>query len=231
MFLVFRKNLNVNQPVVLNPDELKHARARRLQIGEEIFVGDGIETRYAGSFIENRVEKLRKVESYFEPQRDLHVAIPKQNRWDLLVEKTTEIGVTRIQPVLFEYSVKTNISIDRSNRLALQAASQSRRFRLPDIKEPIRFQDSLNFDEYDHVVILHPDGSDAVAISSRFDRCKRVAFFIGPEGGFSSTEFDYFESQMNESKEKVVIVSTGRTILRTETAAIAAISIFTPGQC
>lgn len=224
MFLIFRRNVQQGIELTLNAEEKKHLKARRLMPGATIHIGDGESKRYSGILdAAGRVHSVHLTEKRQEPERVLFTAIAKGSRWDTLLEKTTELGVTKIQPVIFQHSVRDSFPAERSVRITLQAAAQSRRFRLPEVLEPVSFQEFTGQNDLSGFIVMDPLGEDAVSYASRTDRKCSLSFLVGPEAGYSKEEFA-------ELKGRVSFITTGHTILRIETAAIAALSLFTPGQ-
>jgi 16S rRNA (uracil1498-N3)-methyltransferase len=144
---------------------------------------------------------------------------------DLIVQKATELGVKRISPVLTEYGVvkldqaRSARRRDHWQKVAESACEQSGRIRPPLIDEPLTLKSWLGAKtrEADVDLILRPDATTPMA-SLQPPRTK-VCLLIGPEGGFSDIEYD------DASVAGFTAVSLGPRVLRTETAAIAAVAI------
>lgn len=214
MFLIFRPTLPAPESdFALTPDESRHARARRLRAGDKIYAGDGVSRRIEASLVDERSARAGSVvTTVIEPGRILVTAVPEKVRWDWLVEKAVELGVTEIRPAEFQRSDRIRINKDRVARTILAAASQSRRFRLPTVAEPAPFaQVILNLDP-SVTIVLHPEGESA-------PREGFSGMIVGPEGGLSPDELDVLK------KAGFRFVSFGPRILRVETAALAALSL------
>jgi 16S rRNA (uracil1498-N3)-methyltransferase len=154
----------------------------------------------------------------------LLLAVFKFDRMEWAIEKCTELGVSRIVPVIARRSDAHLASVaakraERWRRIALQAAEQSRRTIPPRIADPIKLQEAVILTASLRIVLAeseqetllrdilvsHPDGEILLA--------------IGPEGGWTEQELELFQ------KAGWISVSLGTTILRAETAAIAATAI------
>ena len=159
----------------------------------------------------------------------------KKSETDFIVEKATELGAARISPVLTERTQTRTVRLDRFQKIALEAAEQTERLDLPEVEDlqPLtRALDALT----DGTVILFCDerGDDADApwggetgragpiadvLASLGN--KPVAILIGPEGGFTPEERDWLRQRSDTAP-----VSLGPRILRAETAAVAALSVW-----
>ena len=117
----------------------------------------------------------------------LYQAVPKGGRMDLVVEKATEVGVTRIVPLVTERGVVTprGGKVERWRRVAEAAARQSLRLRVPEVMEPVRFSEAVRGVEGDGVMLHNaPDLEPLEAVISL-----PASLFVGPEGGWSEDEF------------------------------------------
>jgi 16S rRNA (uracil1498-N3)-methyltransferase len=160
-----------------------------------------------------------------EPEITLLCALIKFDRFEWLIEKATELGVAAIQPFeavrsergLAQAAAKR---LPRWEKIAIEASQQSRRLHLPRIERPLKFSEAL---DARHPVKLFLDENDAppilVAIPQERRATDRIALLIGPEGGWSE------EERPQAITAGWSACSLGRTILRAETAAIAALAI------
>ncbi len=177
----------------------------------------------------------------------LYQGITKFDKFEFIIEKAVELGVYSICPVASEYCVakiedkKTDKKIDRFNKISKAAAEQSKRHIIPKVYEPISFKKMMenvstvrygdkgnaikiyNLLFYENAAgMLRTKEKIAEIIKSHRDKNAdkiEVNVIIGPEGGFS-------EKEINFAKERGIdILSLGDRILRTETAAITAMSI------
>lgn len=161
-----------------------------------------------------------------ERERIVFAALPKGSRLDLLAEKGTELGMTRLVPVEFERSVRESMPVERLKRLAEQAASQSGRFRLPVFDDGISFDELIGrvaphrADAGIEYLLLDPAGASASALMAA-TRARDVprAIIVGPEGGLSPGE----TVALTEAGARPVHVADG--ILRIETAVLAGLTL------
>jgi 16S rRNA (uracil1498-N3)-methyltransferase len=205
-------------------DEAKHlARVSRIFVGEMVglFDGFGHEAKAEVARIDrDRVELIVHAEG--PGSRDLGfplvlaTAVPKGDRFDWLVEKATEIGVTRLVPLIARRSAvdPRSAKLDRLRRRVVEACKQSGRSRLMELDEPMRWEDWLESppSETSTKLLADPRGRP---IGTGLGLARGVAIAIGPEGGFTNEEVDAAERAGYRP------VSLTPTILRVETAALA----------
>jgi 16S rRNA (uracil1498-N3)-methyltransferase len=169
-----------------------------------------ISGRHAGSL--QAVEMTRP--QCLEPGPTLYLAPPKRPRLEWLLEKATELGVGRIQPVITERTVSRLANPDRLGAQIIEAAEQCRRLTVPELAEPLPLAAALaRRDAGDRLLFADERGGEALADALRSGRAPSL--LIGPEGGFTEAE-----RAVVRAASKVIPVSLGPTILRTETAAI-----------
>lgn len=199
-------------------------RVLRLTNGEEISLcsGDGREVRMLIEFFDRSILKGRIKETVTLPpdairELTLCMAITKKDTFEMIVQKATELGVTRIIPVLTARTIKKDVRLDRLYDIAREAAELSGRGTLPVIDEPTSLADALletaTSERWFGTTINYSHREAALTDEP-------VALFIGPEGGFTDEEVALFDSQ------HVRPFSLTHLILRSETAAIAAVMRF-----
>jgi 16S rRNA (uracil1498-N3)-methyltransferase len=146
----------------------------------------------------------------------LYQAVPKGGRMDFVVEKATEVGATRIVPLLAERGVVTprEGKVGRWRRVAEAAARQALRLGVPEVAEPVRFEDAAS-EVGERGVLLHnaPDLQPVEAIVGA-----PVSLFVGPEGGWSDRELLFAE------EAGITFGGLGPYRLRSETAGIIAVA-------
>ena len=146
----------------------------------------------------------------------LYQAVPKGGRMDLVVEKATEVGATRIVPLLAKRGVVNprEGKVGRWRRVAEAAARQSLRFSVPEVAEPVRFEDATS-EVGETGVLLHnaPDLQPVEALVG-----VPVSLFVGPEGGWSEGELRLAE------EASLAFGELGPYRLRSETAGIIAVA-------
>jgi 16S rRNA (uracil1498-N3)-methyltransferase len=153
-------------------------------------------------------------------------ALPEKERMELIIQKTTELGVERIVPFKSEKSISLEERERRSKKahrwgaVALKAARQSRRRDIPEILPCATFKDALSLAKECSLKVMLKEGpGTGLKEFLRGKGGKRVALLIGPEGGFTEGE------TMEAEKTGFAPVTLGSSILRTETAAIASVAI------
>ena len=213
-------------PVTLTGTEAKHlAAVLRLGAGDAVELFDGAGRRAAGTV---RAVRGKGVKTAAEvdcgpvaetppPAAPLTLAVapPKGDRFRWLVEKATELGVARVVPLVCERSTvdPSGGKLDKLRATALAACKQCRRDRLPEIAEPVGFDDFLR--TCGPATLLHVSGDRWTAPPPG-----PHAALIGPEGGFTDAEV------AAASDAGVAVASFATPILRTETAAVAAAAVF-----
>ena len=152
-------------------------------------------------------------------------AVIKRSRSDLLLQKATELGATRIQPITTQRSQSERFNLDRAKAVVKEAAEQSGRLNLPEISQVRGFDDALKDWPEDQTLWFCDEtavaGSFADALLNTPANPAGEAILIGPEGGFDRTGVHALRSYTVCKP-----ISLGSRILRAETAAMAALAIF-----
>ncbi len=212
-------------------EEAKHFRVLRKQEGDTIHFIDGKGTRYVGeiSSLAKKKASLKIVEQHKETRErsfHLHIAIaPTKNmsRLEWFVEKTTEIGIDEITPIICQQSERSKLRMDRLEKIAISAMKQSLRTYLPKLNEAQKLKDFLleNQDKTPNLsrYIAHCDESKKTNLWDNYRTARNVLILIGPEGDFSKEEIE-LAIQLGYAP-----VSLGTHRLRTETAGITACTI------
>ncbi len=225
---------NDDQKILLDdPDEFQHlSRVLRLRKGDEVELVNG-----KGALATGVVDQLG-VTSAVIACRDIQVvppvdmlrltiacAIPKRAKFESIIEKCTELGVTRIIPLLSERTEvvadlrRNEKKADRFARVVINAAKQAKILHFPAVSEPLSFSMALHLLIRQHVKILIPwlegERIPVARALAGIGACREVAFFIGPEGDFTSKEIRMAVDA------GAVPVSLGDTVLKVDTAAIA----------
>jgi 16S rRNA (uracil1498-N3)-methyltransferase len=203
------------------------ARVLRAQVGQEfdIAIGDAVRRGTITSVSGDRVEFSLGEEHAIRPvpQITLVLAIFKFDRMEWAIEKCTEIGVARIVPViarrteahLAKAAIKRH---ERWQRIALQAAEQSRRPAPPEIASPVKLNQLAELKTACRIVLAESE-EDTTLRDALHSRPANVALAIGPEGGWATEELQWF------GDSGWIAASLGDTILRAETAAIVSAAI------
>ena len=192
------KTLDGPGEYVLARDESHHAvNVLRQREGDRIEVFDGLGkyaqamvSRISPDVLEVRVDEIESAPR-LSPMLVIAVCIPKGKRWQMLVEKCTELGADRIVPMLTGRSVaKVEGNADKWRRWIIEAAKQARRAWLPAITEPMEFSQVLELTENDGTVLLLADigGENPGNLRDVIANARQAAVLIGPEGGFTPGE-------------------------------------------
>jgi len=217
-----------NGRYVIEGEEARHLlRVLRLGPGDriEIFDGQGritpVEIKEGGRdrAVLEAVGDTREEPGASQPIT-LATAIPKGDRFDWLIEKTTEIGVTTLIPLITERSVvdPRASKLDRMRKRIIEAAKQCGRSRLMELAPPLTWPALLTSTSACLTCVSHPGGrafQDWPSIESG----KPLLMAVGPEGGFSDQEIEL------ATEKGWHTVSLGSTILRVETAGLVATTL------
>jgi 16S rRNA (uracil1498-N3)-methyltransferase len=196
----------------------------RLGVGAELLLFDGMSGEWLARIAEAAKKRMRlSVERRIrEPESipDVWLAFApvKRAQTDWLVEKATELGVARIIPVMTQRTVAERVRLDRLESIAIEAAEQCGRTRVPQIVEPLplkRFIEEL--DPARHFYFADEAGGDPLASAFREGP---AVILVGPEGGFTEEERGFVRGRGASA------ISLGPRILRAETAALAALAAF-----
>jgi 16S rRNA (uracil1498-N3)-methyltransferase len=203
-------------------------RVLRARVGQEFdVVADAVVRR--GRIIritENRVDFALGEESPTAAPADftLLLSIFKFDRFEWAIEKCTELGVKTIIPVIARrtdahLASASTKRVERWRRIAVQSAEQSRRAAPPEIPDPINLQQALRVPGKLRIVLSEAEQQTRLPELFSARKEKGAALAIGPEGGWTEDELELFQ------KEHWISASLGPTILRAETAAIAATAL------
>jgi 16S rRNA (uracil1498-N3)-methyltransferase len=152
----------------------------------------------------------------------------KKDAVDFLIEKATELGIAAFQPVITRRTVASRINLERLRANAIEAAEQSERLTVPEVRAPVTFEALVSKWEPSRHMILCAETGPAEPIADAFktltagvSHTNAWAIFCGPEGGFHVSELDRLRTL-----PFVTPVGLGPRILRADTAALTALSVF-----
>lgn len=143
-------------------------------------------------------------------------ALCKKDKFEWVLQKGTEVGVSEFVPVLADRSEKTSLNLERAEKILREAAEQSERGIIPKLYDMRSFSEALRQAQGEKI-ILDKSGEPIKKITNKLT--DQLTIFVGPEGGWTETEIDLAKSAGAK------IVSTGSTVLRTETAGMVAAAI------
>lgn len=203
------------------------SRVMRVGPGDAVVLCDDITGEWAAHVVEagkrsvvlEVADRLREREGV--PDIWLCPALLKKDRFDLVLEKATELGVARVQPVLTRRCVADRLNLDRARAIVTEAAEQCARTALPEIAEPTKLDAFLRAFPTDRALFFADELGGEPGAESFAAAPGPAAILIGPEGGFDGAERDAVRAHAQARA-----IGLGPRILRGETAAIAALSLW-----
>ena len=222
--LFFPESLSINLSGKLNKDQSKYLTSvMRLKTDEEFSLFN------KGGEWNTKIISINKGIVEFEVQKQLRqpnkereiwlVFAPiKSNYFNFMIQKATEIGVTKLFPITTERTIVRKINEVRLNKILIEAAEQSNRLSVPSLEKIQKLEKFLN--DYKNINLIFGDLNTDNKKIKLLDTSKPIALLIGPEGDFSGTErtkiLDF---------EGVQSIKLNDNILRSETAVISSLSI------
>lgn len=227
MHLSYIPNIPDNcNDIVLDKEESRHiVKVLRMGIDNSFKITDGNGMLLTVKIVDAdpkrcRVEIVDREKATPLPyQLHLAVAPTKMNeRYEWFLEKTTEIGITEITPIICEHSERKSIKAERYEKIIQSAMKQSLKFYLPALNPSISLKEFLNasHSENSQKFIAHCEDSEKVSLKQSLAPKKDVVILIGPEGDFTKDEISLAIQKGYKP------VSLGNSRLRTETAAVVA---------
>lgn len=200
----------------------------RMKAGSKFSFFDGNGKEFAVEVLEvgkrkilaNVIEPiLREVESEIEVS--LYQAIPKKTAlFELVVQKAVEIGASHIYPLITQRTEKHRLSkFERLQTIAIEATEQCRGLKIPEIHHPVTFEETVKKHPGAYIAFEYEAKKTLDDYYEEIKKNGNAHLMIGPEGGFDQKEIDF------ALKNKAKPFSLGSRILRTETAAISALSL------
>jgi 16S rRNA (uracil1498-N3)-methyltransferase len=214
-----------NARFALDARAAQHVRVLRMREGEAITLFDGTGGEVPAMIIEIskrdvtiETQLRAAVARELQRQISLCVGLIANDRFDWLIQKATELGVAAIQPLYTERSQRIPGDIEKRvahwRGVAIAACEQCGRNRIPTIAAPIALAQAIESRCESNSVLMDAEGESSPGLVSANEP---INVFVGPEGGFSASELDAL-------REKCAYrLRIGETILRAETAAIAAL--------
>lgn len=221
-------------------DDVKHIyKVLRITQGEKVTLNNCEGVEYIAKVIsvtkqEVLLEVLEKLDVNNESDIKIYLfqGLPKSQKMDLIVQKGTELGVAEFIPTIthrVDVKLKGEFKkLDRLNRIALEAAKQSKRSIIPKVSEPIEFDEMIEKINSLDLVLVPYENAENFGIkklvnnlekNGSIEKIKSVGIFVGPEGGIE-------EDEIEKLKENGAhIITLGKRILRTETAGFVATSL------
>lgn len=226
-----------DRSVIIEGSDVNHIKnVLRMKSGERIAISDGQEQEYY-CIIEKLEEEqvIATIEEVVTNSKELPVritlfqGIPKSDKLELIIQKAVELGACEIVPVAMKRSIakidpkKADKKIERFQAIALSAAKQAKRSVIPTVMKPMSWKEAVAYGKTMDRCLVPYEEERGIAYTREVVKslhgAKRIALYIGPEGGFD-------ESEIAEAREEgFTTITLGKRILRTETAGLAALSI------
>lgn len=202
-------------------------KVMRMRAGDTVILCDDLTGEWAAHVIDvgkrdvvlDVVEMLRVREAV--PDLWLCPALLKRDRFDLVLEKATELGVARIAPVITRRCVADKLNPERARVITIEAAEQCARTALPQLAEPVKLDTLLTNWPKDRSLFFADENGGEPAATAFAAHHGPAALLIGPEGGFDDAERAAIRAHPEARP-----ISLGPRILRGETAAITALAVW-----
>ncbi|MCC5910332.1 MAG: 16S rRNA (uracil(1498)-N(3))-methyltransferase [Clostridiaceae bacterium] len=239
-FFVASSQVNIpSQEIVITGEDVKHiSKVLRLSEGDVVEVCDGEIQQYLAEIkaiskdevlLDIKEKEPIKTEAPIEVV--LYQSVPKSTKMELIIQKTTELGIKEIVPVITDRTIvqfkdhkDKSKKVDRWQKIAEEAAKQSKRGIIPIIHTPISYKEALEHCKENDLNIVAYEKEDTKGLKELFsnlniEKIKRIGIWVGPEGGFTEEEVEVaLQNHINS-------VTLGPRILRTETAGFTLLSI------
>lgn len=223
--------LAIGENIELPKDAARHIMVLRLSAGDTLTLFNGLGGEYQARI--TRIDRQRvttEIVSHSSREAELPYritlaqGIPEATKMDWIIEKSVELGVSDIIPLAAQRSVvrldkdRAEKRLSRWQAIAISAAQQCGRNRLPHIASPVGTGEYLRQTTPSPRILFSPHATETLSEWARHQKPQNITLLIGPEGGFSPEEENMAEQQ------GVTFLSMGPRILRTETAGLAAVA-------
>ena len=151
---------------------------------------------------------------------ELAICLVKKGPIEIILQKATELGVSKIIPIISDRTEIRELNFERANRIVIEATEQSNQLSMPEINPIIKLKDFIHSISNDKKLFFADVNSKNKLNSEDLGQNKKVSILIGPEGDFSPVE-----RELILSKPETVPFSLSENVLRTDTAVISAISL------
>ena len=223
--LFFPESLSINLYSKLDKSQSHYlSKVMRVNIGEKfsLFNQSGEWEAKIAKIIKGVVEfSINKKIRSNTNEKEIWLAFApiKLNYLNLMIQKATELGVTRFTPILTNRTIVRKINEKRVNKIIVEASEQSNRLKVPQLDEIIKLDDFLKFNQKTNIIFGDLNtNNNKLNINSTEPLC----ILIGPEGDFTTQEREKILKLKN-----IIPLKINNNILRAETAAISIISIVT----
>lgn len=209
------------------------ANVMRQKVGDKAVLFNGTDGEWSAEVVsvEKRSVSLRILEKTRdqvpEPNLTLAFAPIKKARLDFMAQKATELGAAHLHPIFTRRTIVDRVKTERLHANAIEAAEQCERLNVPEIHEAVKLDKFLSTLSNDTMIMFcDEDKSGKTAHNALIDlpddlKTRPWVVLIGPEGGFDDTE-----RAAIRKRDNTVVVSLGPRVLRADTAAMAALSLW-----
>ncbi|MDO8505299.1 MAG: 16S rRNA (uracil(1498)-N(3))-methyltransferase [bacterium] len=234
-YFLFEKSLEIGREYTITGEEAHHiAQVRRARVGEYIILQGSDELRFRACVLSVSrhsltVKVAEKIEVPPEPTFSitLYQALTSEQPLDYILQKSTELGVSRVvlfhsaySPYRFEGD-RLRKKIERWGKILQEAAKQSERVRPPELAWQNDFEGVLAQVREEHICVLDETGAETFnTLAKKQKNISSLSLLVGPEGGFSKEELIELRALRNAT-----IIKMGPRVLRAETAVTAAVAI------
>lgn len=224
-FFIDSNNKTDNKIVISDVDNYRHiARSLRARCGEKLLLIDENQIQYETKISEiNSKEVICEIEKSYLSKRDLEFDLflaqsPLRSDAQLTVmEKATELGVRGVYPVFTDNCALRVNKQEKWQKVMFEASKQCERAKIPTCFAPTTFEELLQ-QNFDKIIVLAERSTEKslkqYLSENPTKKGEKILAIIGPEGGFSQKEFDFFKSK------NLPLISLGDLILKAETAVI-----------
>ncbi len=180
-------------------------------VSEIVFLAkDRVEVKFL-----NRVKEPIK-----SPSTELAICLVKKNPMEIILQKATELGVTKITPIISERTEIKELNLERANKIVIESTEQSNQLNPPEISKITKLKDFINNHNVTSKLFFADINCKGRLKKEDISRDNLKTILIGPEGDFTPAE-----RKMILENDSTIAFSLSKNILRTETATISALSL------
>ena len=222
--------LHAGATIPLDRDQANYlGNVLRLTPGKTVLVFNGVDGEWTTTITGRKKPELLTVNTQNRPQQplpDLHYVFAplKHARLDYMVQKSVEMGASRLQPVLTRFTQTSRVNIARMHANAIEAAEQCGIMTIASVAEPVRLTAFLETRDASRLLVFCDEGAELdnplTALNAAASGASGIDVLVGPEGGFADEERALLLRQ-----PRLVRLSLGPRILRADTAAVAALAL------
>ena len=223
--LFFQESLSINLSSNLNRHQSHYlTKVMRIKSGENISLfNETGEWQAKINEINKGIVKFSVIKKLREKNKELDLWLAftpiKSNYFNFMIQKATELGVTKFIPIISDRTIVRKINTDRLKKIIIEACEQSNRLTIPSIEETISLENFLKKNKKINIIFGDINTENTKIDSVKFKKSP-ICVLIGPEGDFTENERIKIKNF-----ENIYSLKINNNILRTETATISALSI------